>query len=163
MKKVLLLLVVLLFAITSAHSQNGKSPKETLTVNGVGLGSTPSDIIKKFGKPLRTKTEDAGECIGGRMRTMTYTGIKFVLYEDDTDKFTVGEFIVTGTKWSVSGAKVGMTPAAVKKLFGSADQSGSEGGRPIWAYNFTDDNPGNSNFTFRNGKLTEISTAFLMC
>lgn len=165
MKKVLLLIVVLLFAIASAHSQNGRSPKETLTVNGVGLGATPSDITGKFGKPLKIKTEDAGECIGGRMRTMSYPGLTFVLYEDDTNKFTVGDFKVTGARWTVSGAKIGMTTASVKRLYGKADESQKdpESGSPVWFYHFSEDNPGNASFTFKNGKLIEIGTGFLMC
>jgi hypothetical protein len=163
--KILLLVVMLLLALSSAHSQNGRSPKETLTINGIGLGSTQSEIVRKFGKPTRIVTKDAGECIGGKMRTLYYPGLKFMLYDDDPGKYTVGEFSVTGAKWSVSGAKIGMSTSAVKKMFGKANESvvESDSGLPTWYYSFPDDNPGSANFSFKKGKVVEIFTGFLMC
>ena len=165
MKRLLLVLVILVFAM-SAHSQARHNAKNGLMkINGVGLGATYAEVVKKLGKPDKVVNGDADECIGGKMRTVHYPGLKFELYEGEPGKFSVGTFEVTSARWNVSGAKVGMSQAAIKKIFGKADASvvESHSGLPTWYYHFPDEEPGNSNFEFRKGKLVNISSLYLMC
>jgi hypothetical protein len=87
------------------------------------------------------------------------------MYEDGEDNFTVSTFEVTSARWNISGARVGMSQAAIRKIFGKADARvvESHSGLPTWYYNFPDEEPGNSNFEFRKGKLVNISSLYLAC
>jgi hypothetical protein len=166
MTKLLLLLAVLLLALSSAHSQTGAPAKKGLTVNGVGLGATYKEVVRKLGKPVRTLGGKADECIGGKKLSLHYAGLKLELFEEGKNRFTVGSFDVTGTKWSISGVKVGASETAIRQRFGKSDTGGpdEDTGQPVWYYEIDEESgPGNSNFYFRNGKVVRISSYYLMC
>jgi len=160
MSKFLLLFAVLILALTSAHSQI--PGKDGLTVNGVALNDTQAQVVKKLGKPSRVIEEAADECVGGQVRTLYYPGLKVRVYGIE-NKYSVGDFEVTSSRWSVSGAKVGMMQAAITKRFGKASSSETENGKKIWYYHFDVEAPGNSNFYFRNDKVVQIYSMYLMC
>jgi hypothetical protein len=150
----------------SAHSQARFGAKNGLKVNGVGLGATYTEVVKKLGKPEKVVTAEAGQCIGGTQRTLHYPGLTFELFEEGKNKFTVGEFEVTSAQWSVSGAKVGMMGPAIKERFGKAEigEADANTGGPIWYYEIDEQaGPGNSSFFFRGGKVVRIYSAFMMC
>ena len=78
--------------------------------------------------------------------------------------FKMDSFTVTSPKWLVSGVRVGDTPAVVKSRFGTkytVDRRTDNGGL-AWHYD-TADETGTTTIIFKNGKVTEISSAFLMC
>ena len=159
-----LLAIVLISLTGTAYSQVSLSqgPK----VNGLGLGATRIEVLKKLGKPLSETKRDAGECIGGTEMTLRYPGLKLVLWDDPDDarKFTVGEVEVTSAKWDVSGSRVGQTSAEVKRLFGTRSLEEKQAGSPVWFY-YMDENisPGSTNFHFRSGKVVKIVSLWQMC
>jgi len=155
--------IFFLFAAT-ANSQGSLSqgPK----VNGLGLGATRAEVVRKLGKPVSETKRKADECVGGTEVTLRYPGLKFMLWDDPDDpkKFTVGEFEVTSKKWDVSGARVGQANSAVKKLFGTRSGEEKQSGMPVWFY-YMDENisPGSTNFYFRNGTLVKVVSLWQMC
>lgn len=158
MKKLLLVLVIFLFAMP-AHSQVSYVVK----VNGVGLGTSYTEAIRNLGKPSKNVISDGDECIGGKLRTLTYPGLKLEFHQDGKGTFYVGSFEVTSARWEVSGVKIGLAGPAIKRKFGKAEPGDSDvKGETVWMYGLTDeDGPGNLNFYFRNGKLVRISTFYI--
>ncbi len=156
-------LIFLLF-VTSAYSQVSLSqgPK----VNGLGLGATRDEVIRKLGKPISETKRGADECVGGAEMTLRYPGLKFLLWDDSGNprKFTVGQLEVTSAKWDVSGAKVGQASSAVRNLFGTRSAEEKESGLTVWFY-FMDENisPGSTNFHFRKGRIVKIVSLWQMC
>ena len=133
------------------------------TVDGIRLGATYKAVIAKFGKPLRERTEKMDECIGDRTRTVNYPGLSFDMAETN-GTFTVYGFEVTSPKYDVSGVKVGTALAVVQKRFGNVRRTvEKEKAGPRWFYDMTDENPGGTNFYFRNGKVFSISVSYTMC
>jgi hypothetical protein len=155
--------IVLVFLAASSLCQN--SIREGLKVNGLALGATYAATVKAFGKPLRDVTSRRiDECIGSRTRTLTYPGLKVELVEGERNAFTVFGFEVTSAKWDVSGIKIGDPSAVIQKRFGTTGRTvDKDRNGPIWFYEMTDENPGGSNFYFRNGKLIKVNTGFEMC
>lgn len=156
--------IIVSFCAATAYSQVSMSqgPK----VNGLGLGATRQDVVKKFGKPLSQTKRDAGECVGGLEMTLKYPGLKLVLFEDPDDKrkFTIGEFEVTSEKWDVSGVRVGQADTVVRKTFGTRSEKQKQSGLPVWIY-YMDENisPGSTNIHFRNKKVVKIISLWQMC
>ena len=163
--KILLLFAVLSFTGT-VFSQTSleAGPK----VNGLALGATREQVIKKLGKPTREIKGKADECVGGTEMTLHYPGLKFSLWDDSEKpgRFTLGMFEVTSGKWDVSGTRVGQASTEVKKMFGSkyTAETDPKTGKTIWYYDMDEEKgPGTTNFTFRNGKLASILSMWLMC
>ena len=161
--KILLPLVVLLFALT-AHAQ--QRPASTLVkINGVGLGASYAEVIKKIGKPSKDVTGEGDECVGGKLRTLTYPGLVFEFHQenDNPKKFYVGNFEVTSARWDVSGVKVGTASSVIKRKFGSpAINDGDRPGEKTWIYSLTEeDGPGHLNFDVRKGLVVRISTFYI--
>jgi hypothetical protein len=80
--------------------------------------------------------------------------------------FQLVSFAITSPRWVVSGIKIGDSTADVKRKFGSkyAASTDPDSGNPMWSYDMVDpDGPGNTNVVFRNGKVIEISSAFMVC
>lgn len=157
---------LILLLVTPVFSQN--SITKGVTVNGIALGASYFEVVRKFGKPASEKKRKADECVGGTEMTLRYPGIKFLLWDDpgDPKKFSVGWFEVTSAKWSVSGARVGDTTAAVKKRFGTRSQEEpAKRNQPlIWYYELNPEvSPGSTSFSFRGGKVVSISSMWLMC
>jgi hypothetical protein len=158
------LLSLLLFFASTAFSQVSldAGPK----VNGIARGATREEIIRKLGKPTREIKKNADECVGGTEMTLRYPGLEFSLWDDSEEpgKFSVGMFEVTSARWDVSGARVGQSSATVKKLFGTKFTAEAKRSDTIWYYEMDEEKgPGNTNFTFRNGKLFSILSMWLMC
>ena len=160
-----LILIVLLALAACTYGQT--SLKQGPTVEGLSLGASRDEVIKKLGKPSSEKKGEADECVGGTEMTLKYPGLEFRLWDDSEEpgKFTVGAFEVTSQRWDVSGVRVGQSGETVKKLFGTSYTTESEkGGRTIWYYAMDEnEGPGNTNFTIRNGKIINIYTMWLMC
>ncbi len=162
MKNCLVIIVCLLAGTAYSQPPLSQGP----VVNGLALGATRDEVVRKFGKPLTENKRDAGECVGGTEMTLTYPGLKFMLWDDPDDprKFTVGELEVTSAKWDVSGLKVGQASSAVKARFGTRSVEEKESGLPVWIY-YMDENisPGSTNFHFRKGKIVRIVSLWQMC
>lgn len=160
----LFLAIVLLSVTGTVFSQ--VSPKSGLNVNGVALGDTYQQVVRKLGKPVGEKKRKADECVGGIELTLSYPGLELRLWDDvdNPKKFTVGWFEVKSAKWNVSGTKVGQTNAAVRKLLGKPAAVQTENGLNVWFYDMDEEKgPGNTSLTFRGGKVISISTIWLMC
>jgi hypothetical protein len=158
-----LLVACLLFA-GSAVSAQSSLPKG-LTVNGVPLDAKYAEVTWKLGHPTRVvTTSKIDECIGARIRTVTYPGLKIEMVEGEKkDDFTIFSFEITSGKWDVSGVRVGDPSAKVQKLFGARGRRIENKPTLGWFYDMTEDNPGSSNFFFRAGKIYKISTTYEMC
>lgn len=164
MKKIIPFLLLLLAA--PVFSQN--SIVKGVKINGLGLGATYRDVIRKFGKPGSEKKRKADECVGGTEMTLNYPGLKFRLWDDhgNPKKFTVGWLEVTSARWDVSGARVGNKAASIKKLVGTrtSEEIDSDTGRRVWYYEMDENvGPGTTNFSFRGGKVVGIVSLWLMC
>lgn len=136
-----------------------------LKVNGVGLGTKQQDIIKKLGRPTRiATTKQIDQCVGGNMRTITYPGLKLELDNAGTGEYTLHTIEVASGDWDLSGVKLGDTMASVQKRFGTRGRHVEKHGREIyWLYEMSEENPGSSNFFFRDGKLFKIQSVYQLC
>lgn len=160
----LLLAIILLSFTGTALSQ--VSTAEGLKVNGVAMGDSYQQVVRKLGKPTRQSKRTADECVGGTQMTLSYPGLKLRLWDeaDDPKKFTVGWFEVKSAKWNVSGTKVGQTSSAVRKLLGKPATVQTENGLNVWFYDMDEEKgPGSTSLTFRGGKVVSISSMWLMC
>jgi hypothetical protein len=162
MKKFFFILMTIALA-SSAYSQSAL-PKG-LKVNGIALDASYADIVKKLGKPTRDVTaKKINECIGERLRTLYYPGLQIEMVESERGKFTMYAFTVTSAKWDVSGNHVGDTAGKIQKLYGTRGRTvQKDRGADDWTYEMDPDSPGSSTFTVKNGKVTEISSTYMMC
>lgn len=78
MKSLILATFLLSFAVAASGQADAKY---LVNLNGIGLGSDYSDVIKEFGKPKTETTLDGDECRGSKIRTMVYDGLKLELSE----------------------------------------------------------------------------------
>lgn len=161
--KRLLLVACLLFA-ASAISAQSSLPKG-LTVNGVPLDAGYAEVTWKLSRPTRVvTTPKIDECIGGRIRTVYYPGLKIEMAEGEKkDDFRIFSFEITSAKWNVSGVKIGDPSAKVQKLFGTRGRRVENSPTLGWFYDMTEDNPGSSIFYFKAGKVIKIISTFEMC
>jgi len=162
MKTTLFILMTIALA-SSAYSQS--SLPKGLKVNGISLDTSYNEIVKKLGKPTReVTTKKIDECIGERLRTIYYPGLKIELVEGKRNNFTMFAFTVTSAKWDVSGNRVGAAAAAIQKLYGTRGRTiQKNNGSEDWYYEMAEDNPGGTTFTVKNGKVTEIGVTYMMC
>lgn len=163
--KIALLIALLFFSAFSSAGQT--SLREGPTVNGITLGATRGEVVKRFGKPLSERRREAEPCVGGTELTLRYRGAIITLWDDPEDgsRFIVGQIEVTSATWPVSGMKVGETSASVRAHFGkpNAQENDPRTKLPVWYYEMSEESPGSTNFTFRNGKLAKITAVYLMC
>ena len=162
----LFLAIVLLSVTGTIFSQ--VSTREGLKVNGVALGDTYQQVVRKLGKPSSEKKRKADECVGGVELTLRYPGLELRLWDDSENpkKFTVGWFEVKSAKWNVSGARVGITSEAVRKLFGARTSEEIDARTRLrrWYYEMDENiSPGNTNFSFLGGKVVSIMSLWMMC
>lgn len=159
--------IVFFIFLTALMSFGQTSLKNGPKVNGIALGATKDEVIRRFGKPLSEVRKEAEPCVGGTEMTLRYPGIKIILWDDPADesKFTVGMIEVTTAAWVVSGAKVGQSSVFVRGRFGkpNAQETDPTTKRPVWYYEMNEENPGNTHFTFRNGRIVKITALYLMC
>ena len=157
--KRLIPVIIFLFA-ASASAQVSLSGGAA--VDGVALGATYKAVVAKFGRPLRERTNKMDECIGDRTCVVEYAGLKFELAETN-GTFTVYGFEVTSPKYDVSGVKVGTDAAAVQKRFGTRGRKIEKStGVTQWFYEMPEENPGGTNFYFRNGRVYKFSSTYMM-
>lgn len=160
-----LIAITLLSVTGTIYSQT--SLKEGPIINNLALGATRQEVIKKFGEPDSESRRKADECVGGTELTIRYPGLILWLWDDPEDpkNFTVGMFEVTSAKWNVSGVRVGQTSSFIKGQFGIRDfEDNEEKNQTSWSYGMDEEkSPGTTTFFFRNGKVTKISAAWLMC
>jgi hypothetical protein len=141
-----------------------------LKINGlVGLDSTYAQVVKALGKPASETKASMEQCTGGYEKTVEYAGAQFYFMNGtsrDGKTFEVESFIVNSPKWTVSGVKVGDSEAVVKRKFGGRFTVGKdpETGARMLTYEMGErSGPGQTTVTFKNGKVTKISSTFLVC
>ncbi|MEQ1606807.1 MAG: hypothetical protein ABL999_18235 [Pyrinomonadaceae bacterium] len=163
----LLSIAVLALVVGSVSAQTVNPAK--IKFKGIGLDSTYAQVVKALGKP---DTEDAAtkeECIGGREKSIKYTGISFYMMDGDSKggkTFEVKAFELTAPGYIVSGIKIGDTPATVRKIYGRkyTTDKDPESGETIWLYAMNDhDGPGSTRVVFKNGKVSMIASDYQVC
>jgi hypothetical protein len=166
MKK--LLLTALLCIFTSSISAQEKLNEIDLRVNGIGSGSSYSTVIRKLGKPNRTKiikfkAENACGNSDETHLTLFYSGLKVILLGDGKGRnLEVYSIEVTTNKWTVSGIKIGATEKRVQTRFGKSNSKDKKSGETIFYY-VTKENLGGVNFYFRNNKLVRVEMTETLC
>jgi hypothetical protein len=168
MAKVISILALVLLTAGTSFAQRVDPAK--LKINGlVGLNSTYAQVVKALGKPAKDGKATHEECTGGREKTLDYAGLTLHLMDSDSKggkTFEVKGFFVTSARWTVSGVRVGDTPAAVKAKLGSkyTVNRRTDNGGLVWEYDMGDTvGPGTSTIIFKKGKVVEIGSAFQMC
>ena len=154
----LLFSVVLLFTV-NAFSQFS-SPE--IKVNGVGLGASYREVVRRLGKPSRDYTVEADECVGGKSRYLVYHGLTVEMHPRSSNPmaFYVGRIEVSSARWNVSGVRIGASPASIRKKFGSSElRNGDKKGEKFLPYFINA--PGNLYFHFRRGMLVRIETFYI--
>ena len=156
---VFLFSIVLLFTV-SVFSQ---LPRPEIKVNGVGLGVSYREVIRRLGKPSRDYTVEADECVGGKSRYLVYKGLTVEMHprrSGNPNDFYVGELEVTSARWNVSVVRMGASLAAIRKKFGPSELRNSDKKGEKVLYYFLNA-PGNLYFHFRRGKLVRIETYYI--
>ncbi|MBX7172769.1 MAG: hypothetical protein K1X72_17495 [Pyrinomonadaceae bacterium] len=118
-----ILILFLLISVQTILSQQTYEPK----VNGIGVGTTYSTILKKLGKPLLVKKGGEYPCDSGRITIIRYSGLRLNLIKSfASNKLIVASMEVTLPKWSVSGIRIGAKLKDVKaKLTGNIRRENS--------------------------------------
>ncbi|GEM_PF-1084126 len=90
-----------------------------LGIGGVRLGMSVEEAKRKLGKPQRDETKPAGEALGGKTRTLTYSGLTVAAWEGKV-------YLISATKpkfVTIDGVKVGDNSQKVVKTYGYGSQS----------------------------------------
>jgi hypothetical protein len=163
-----LLFLALFFFLTFPVSAEKETPKIDLRVNGVGAWTPYSTVINKLGKPLRSKnvrTPANLSCSGEDETTLTlfYSGLEVNLLGSSKGRsLEVYSFIVTSPKWSASGVNIGADIKQVLVKFGEPDFKEESSKETAFVYSMND-GIGAVTFSFRHGKLIEISMEGTLC
>ena len=136
-----------------------------LKINGVGLGTKYDTVIKKLGKPLKNKKSRIPEPCGNDEDTyteliLTYPGLTFQLWSDKDGRniSVVSVKFTRGSKWAVSGIKIGATRKETIAKLGKSTYTDKSGLGYI-----NKGNAGGTAFNFKNGKLTSVEWGYEMC
>ncbi|MEG4207667.1 hypothetical protein QUA20_27555 [Microcoleus sp. Pol7_A1] len=90
-----------------------------LGIGGVRLGMPVEEAKRKLGKPQRDETKPAGSGIGGKIRTLTYSGLTIAAWEGKVYLIST-----TNPKFlTMDGVKVGDNSQKVVKAYGYGSQS----------------------------------------
>jgi len=90
-----------------------------LGIGGVRLGMSVEEAKRKLGKPQRDETKPAGEAIGGKIRTLTYSKLTVAAW-----KGKVYLISTTNPKFvTIDGIKVGDNSQKVVKTYSYGSQS----------------------------------------
>jgi hypothetical protein len=163
----LILASALVFAAAPVFAQTVNPAK--VKINGVGLDSSYAQVVKALGKPASETKPVEEACIGAHEKYVKYAGLHLYFMDGDSRSgktFEVKNFQVKSPKWVVSGVKVGDTEAVVRSKFGRRFTVGTdpESRQKMWTYEMNDqDGPGWTTVTFKNGRVTSISSAFQVC
>lgn len=158
MKRMFLILLAV-FALSPAISAQDEDGN--LQFNGIKILTSKAEVIRKLGKPLSSSkiTDAENECRGDLLR-LRYSGLTLELEGDEADgKSVIATAVVTSSKWSVSGVRIGESIGEVKKKlkFGGARK---EKGLDYLIYYSGD---GAAEFIFRKDKLVKIDWEFNFC
>ncbi len=94
-----------------------------LGIGGVRLGMSVEEAKGKLGKPQRDETKPAGAALGGKIRTLTYSGLTVAAWEGEV-------YLISTTNpqfQTIDGVKVGDNNQKVVEIYGYGSQS-VEGG-----------------------------------
>jgi len=160
--------LVLLVVFTLPTFGQKKWREVDLRVNGIGSGTSYSTVVRKLGKPLRSKKERLAAnsaCSGSAETHLTlfYSGLEVTLLGDGRGrKLEVYSMEVTSKKWSASGVGIGADAQDVLTKFGEPNSKEEESGETIFYYT-TKDNLGGVDFHFRNNKLVKVEMTETLC
>jgi len=129
-----------MIVLQSAAASVRKDP--SLTLRGVGLGSSPVEIVKAFGKPpVEHRSAADLESGMGQLMELVYDGLKFDLCKPQGQtEFHVWRLIVTGPDWLLEpGIKVGMSRDEARRVLGAPSSASKqkETGRETLHYMFS--------------------------
>ena len=144
-------------------SQDEKLPVlefDQLKVNGIGLGTSRSTVIRQLGKPLQSKRTGVFPC-GGLEMTLRYSGLEIKLERDiESREYNVVSIEITSAKWLLSGIKIGANTKDVQSKFKNYFHKTKESGLEGLHYGNGD---GGTSFYFRNNKLVNIHLEYNWC
>lgn len=172
MTKIFLVRVILTVAVATiaaaAYSQT-VDPARLKIKSLIELNSTYPQVVKALGKPLRETRPVKEECAGGHEKTVSYAGLSFYFMDaanPGKNEYLVMSFDVTSPRYSVSGAKVGDSQAAVRLRFGkpTSVETDKRSGQTTWIYEIDEkQGPGQTTVTFKRGRVIAIGSAYQAC
>ncbi|MEG4347141.1 hypothetical protein QUB70_28245 [Microcoleus sp. A003_D6] len=111
--------VVALERMLSATQKPTALNYSRLGIGGVRLGMAVEEAKRKLGKPQRDETKPAGPGIGGKIRTLTYSGLTVAAWDGKV-------YLVSTTNpkfLTIDGVKLGDNSQKVVKTYGYGSQS----------------------------------------
>lgn len=166
MKRFLLCTLLGLLTLTVPAQQ--KPGEIDLQIDGVGLGSAYSDVIKRFKKPLRKTQEKTAAnmaCSGADETHLTlfYPGLEIAFLGDGKARnLRIVEIKVVSNKWSASKINIGADIQDVKAEFGKPN-SERKFSNETTLYYFSKSDFGRVNFEFLDNKLVKILMKETLC
>jgi hypothetical protein len=163
-----ILFFVLLTFLTLPVLGQKKFNEIDLKINGVGSGATYLKVVKRLGKPLRSKTQrfNQSEACSGKAEThltLFYSGLKVTLLGVGKGQdLSVYSTEVTSKKWDVSGIRIGTNIKDIIAKFGAPTEQ-AERSKETILYYVTKDNLGTINFHFQNNKLVKARMTETLC
>ena len=149
------ILFTILISVQTALSKQTFEPK----VNGIGIGTSYSTILKKLGKPLLVKKGEEYPCNSGRITIIRYSGLRLNLIKSfSSNKLIVDSMEITLPRWSVSGIRIGAKLKEVESKFSGNIRR--ENGVDILG-GFVKD--GYRNFYFQNKRLIKMTWELNPC
>lgn len=139
-----------------------------LRVNGIGSGTSYATVVRKLGKPLRSKkerfaAENACSGLPETHLTLFYSGLEITLLGDGRGRnLDVYSVEVTSKQWVASGVSIGANVEDVLTKFGEQNSKAAGSGETIFYY-VTKENLGWVNFYFRNNKLVKVRMTETLC
>jgi hypothetical protein len=151
----------------SASSSPRKLNEVDLRVGNVGLGSSLSAVVRKFGKPLsRTQEKVTDEICTSAYSTLTlaYEGITFRLDGDLRGRnFEVVSIEVTSAERLIApGIRIGMNQKQVRLRLPPPVEERDQDGMHVLLY-VTRGNDGSASLDFQDEKLVKVSWTYTLC
>ena len=165
--KLFLFFILFVFFTFPAFGQT-KWREVDLRVNGVGSGTSYATVVRKFGKPLRSKKERlaADNACSGEAEThltLFYSGLEITLLGNGKGRdLEVYSIELTSKKWLASGIGIGATANDILTKFGEPNSKGEESNETSFSYT-TKDNLGGVDFYFRDNKLVRVEMTETLC
>ena len=140
-----------------------------LRVQGIGLGSSYSLVLRQFGRSLSSKREkivDEYEVCGPPYTSLhlRYKGVAIELRGDlRWRNFKVVSMEVTSSQFLIApGIKIGMTEKEIRSKLGNPFQERNESGFHILNY-ATKGNDGGGGLHFVAGRLVKVQWEYTLC
>jgi len=165
--KPFLFFLLLVFFTLPAFGQK-KYREVDLRVSGIGSGTSYSTVVRKLGKPLRSKKERYAAdsaCSGAAETHLTlfYSGLEITLLGDGRGRnLDVYSIEVTSKKWVASGISIGASIKNILNKFNEPNSKADISGETVLYY-VTKENLGGVNFYFRNNKLVRVAMTETLC